>query len=99
MGDENRVRMMRHAADIARMARLLGTIVFVNVQRSPALELLLQAKGHGLIGLVHVREERVAAGARELEREEERVFIRPRGVAGIDVEPEFALTECADRLA
>src|SRR6516164_11437690 len=33
------------------------------------------------------------------EREEERVFVGPRRIAGIDVEPELALAEGADRLS
>src|SRR5262245_31164493 len=33
MGGENRMNPVRNAADIARMARLLGAIVFVDVER------------------------------------------------------------------
>jgi hypothetical protein len=41
----------------------------------------------------------VISRSRQLVRVEERVAVEPRGVAGIDVKPELALAERADRLA
>src|SRR6476620_10802492 len=44
MRDEYRVKAVRNAADVARKARLLGAVVFVNVERLLALELLLERR-------------------------------------------------------
>ena len=74
-------------------------VVFVDVQRALAVELLLDLRRHRVIGLVHVREHGVAAGRRQLERIEERVLVGLRRIAGIDVKPEVALAEGADRNA
>src|SRR6266545_4955766 len=98
MRDENRVQVVRDPADVAGMARLLGAVVFVDVKRLLALELLLERGRHRLVGLVHVGEHRIAAGGRQFERIEERVLVGSRRIAGIDVEPEFAVAERADRL-
>src|SRR5580704_13615406 len=81
MRDEHRVVMMRNAADIGREVRPLGALVFMDVQRLLALELLFQRRRHRLVGPVHIGEQRVAAGGRQLERMEERVFVGPRRIA------------------
>ena len=98
MGDEDGMVGMGDAADIAGMACLLGAIVFVDVQRASAAQPLFEGGRHRLVGLVHVGEQRIAAGRRQFERVEEGVFVGPRGIARVDVEPEFALAEGADRL-
>jgi len=77
----------------------LGAVVFVDMKRLPALELFLKRRRHCLVSPVHIGEHRVAAGRRQFERIEEGVLVRPRRVAGIDVEPELAIAERADRLA
>jgi hypothetical protein len=99
MRDEHRVMEMRDVADVGRKVRLLGTLVLVDVQRLLALELLLEGGRHRLIGFVHVAEHRIAAGGWQLERMQEGVFVGARRIAGIDVEPELAVAESADRLA
>src|SRR6516165_6941097 len=71
----------------------------MDMERLLAFELLLERRRDGLKGLVHVGEQGVAAGRGQLERVEERVFVRPRPIAGIYVKPEFAFAEGADRLA
>ena len=63
------------------------------------LSFSFSAGRHRLVGLVHVGEHGVAAARRQFERVEESVFVGPRRIAGIDVEPELAVAEGADRLA
>ena len=63
------------------------------------LSFCLQLGRHGVIGLVHVGEHGVAAGRRQFERVEKSVLIRSRRIAEIDVKPELAVAEGADRLA
>src|SRR6516165_2655794 len=99
MGDEHRVKVVRSAADIARARRLPGAVVLVDVERLLARELVLERRRHRLIGPVHIREQSVAAGRWQLETVEERISVRPRRIAAVDVEPEFALAERPDRLA
>src|SRR6516162_4900196 len=99
MSDEDRMIVVRDARDIARGTGLLGAIIFVDVQRLLALELVFKHCRNGIVSLVHIGEHGVAAARRQLQRIEERVFVRLRRIAGIDVEPELALAEGADRLA
>src|SRR6266478_359779 len=70
MSDEHGMQMVWNAADVARAVRLLGAVVFVDVQRLASPEFLLECRGNRLVGLVHVREHGVAAGGRDLDRVE-----------------------------
>src|SRR5229473_2497549 len=98
MRDEHGVAMVRDAADVSGNVGFLRALVLVDVERLLAREPLLERGRHRLVGFVHVGEQGVAAGRRQLERVQERVLIGPRRIAGIDVEPELALAEGADRL-
>src|SRR5712671_169605 len=71
----------------------------MDVQRLAAPELLLEYSGNCLVRLVHVREHGVAAAGWRLDRVEKSVPVRPRRVTAVDVEPELAFPEGADRLA
>src|SRR5262245_43333701 len=71
----------------------------MDVQRLASPELLLECGGNRLVCLVHVREHGIAAGGRQLDRVEKSVPVRPRRVAAVDMEPELAFPESADRLA
>src|SRR5688572_27937168 len=79
------------------MTSQIGAVILVDVDRFPALTLRVEGPRRGVVGLIDIREHGMAAGRRQLNGVEKSAAIRPFGMAPVDMEPELALAESADR--
>ena len=71
----------------------------MDLQDLAAFEALAEHRRDSLVGLVHVGEAGVAAPRRQLHRVKQRRTVWLGVIAGVVVEPHFAVAEHADRLA
>src|SRR5580700_7592377 len=100
MGDDDRLLVVQNLFQFhARQIEALAAFVVVHLQHVAALEPIAQRARDVVIGLVHIGEASLAARRGELHRIQKRRAMRLRVIAGVVMEPHFAVAEGAGGFA